>query len=65
MLFGGEGDRVVLEVPYETYIGNGGPEILAFGLDGMPRDSEGVGDIPIRGKVIRVGMGFGTCCICG
>ena len=51
---------MVVKIPYKTYIGNGGPKILAFGLDGMPRDSEGVGDVPNRGKVVQVGIGFGA-----
>jgi len=56
-------DRMVLEVPYESYIGYGGTEILAFGLDGVPWDSEGSVMFPNRGKVGWVGMGFNACCI--
>ena len=52
VLFQGERDRVVLEVPNETYIGNSGPKFLAFDIDGVPWDSEGVGDIPNVGKVV-------------
>ena len=49
MLLRGEGEGVVLSVPNQSYIGYCWPKVLAFDLDGVPRDSEGVGDVHNRG----------------